>query len=138
MSALTRHRARQGDRGFTLVELVMAIAIMGLISTVIAAVITTAFKNNPMAEIRTDTAHTLKGLVTWLPQDVDSTPPTGFDLSPTAASGCASSPDKNGHCRRADVDDGGDARCAVPAQRRPASSDHGAVRGAPVVVAAAA
>ncbi len=95
MSTVTRHRAHRGNRGFTLVELVMAIAIMGLISTVIAAVITTAFKNNPMAEIRTDTAHTLKGLVTWLPQDVDSTPPTGFDLSPTATSGCASSPGKS-------------------------------------------
>lgn len=91
MNDVTRRRAT-ADRGFTLVELVMAIAIMGLISTVIAAVITTAFRNNPMAEIRTDTAHTLKGLVTWLPQDVDSTPPTGFDLSSTAASGCTSSP----------------------------------------------
>ena len=87
--------ARRRDRGFTLVELVMSVAVMGLICTVIAAVITTAFRNNPMVEIRTDTAHTLKGLVTWLPQDVDSTPPTGFDLSPTASSGCTSNPGKS-------------------------------------------
>lgn len=87
--------ARRSERGFTLIELVMSIAVMGLICTVIAAVITTAFRNNPMVEIRTDTAHTLKGLVTWLPQDVDSTPPNGFDLSPTVASGCTSNPGKS-------------------------------------------
>ncbi len=73
----------------------MSIAVMGLICTVIAAVITTAFRNNPMVEIRTDTAHTLKGLVTWLPQDVDSTPPNGFDLTPATATGCTSNPGKN-------------------------------------------
>ena len=45
--------------------------------------------------MRTDAAHTLKGVVTWLPQDIDSTPPTGFDLSPPRPSGCTSSPGTN-------------------------------------------
>ncbi len=94
MSTMSSRRST-ASRGFTLVELVMSIAVMGIISTVIAAVITTAFRNNPMVEVRTDAAHTLKGLVTWLPQDVDSTPPTGFDTTPATTSGCASSPGIN-------------------------------------------
>lgn len=94
MTRRSRLRAR-ADRGFTLIELVVSIAVMGLIATVVAAVVTVAFKNNPMAEIRTDVAHTLKGVVTWLPQDVDSTPPNGFNQDPNVATNCASSPGKN-------------------------------------------
>jgi hypothetical protein len=33
------------------------------------------------------------GLVTWVPQDVDSTPPEGFDTDPDAPSGCGVDPD---------------------------------------------
>lgn len=89
------HRRRREDEGFTLVELIISISVMGLIATVIAAVVTSAFTNNPMNELRADVAHTLKGVVTWLPQDVDSTPPTGFNTDPATASGCTSSPGKN-------------------------------------------
>lgn len=68
---------------------------MGIISTVIASVIGVAVKNNPEVELRTDAAVTLKGVTTWLPQDVDSTPPTGFDINPSTVSGCMQSPGVN-------------------------------------------
>src|SRR5262249_45490224 len=43
----------------------------------------------------TDAAHALQGIVTWLPQDVDSTPPGGFDTNRSTPSGCTSSPGDN-------------------------------------------
>ena len=39
-------------------------------------------RNTPTTEARAEDARSMMGLVTWLPQDVDSTPPTGFDLDP--------------------------------------------------------
>lgn len=106
MSRMRTHswRARVGARpadvgsrcdGFTLVELLVSMVVMGIISTVIASVIGVAVKNNPEVELRTDAALTLKGVTTWLPQDVDSTPPDGFDTNPSTASGCAQSPGVN-------------------------------------------
>ncbi|HTH04828.1 MAG TPA: type II secretion system protein [Ilumatobacteraceae bacterium] len=90
------HSARgQRDRAFTLIELVVAISVVGMIATVIAATVGVALKNNPEVELRTDVAHTLQGVVTWLPQDVDSTPTGGFDLGATTASGCTQSPGVN-------------------------------------------
>lgn len=70
-------------------------SVIGIIATVISAVVGAALTNNPAVELRADTAHTLKGVVTWLPQDIDSTPPTGFDIGPGSASGCAESPGTN-------------------------------------------
>lgn len=95
-----RADARSADAGgrrdgFTLVELLVSMAVMGIISTVNASVIGIAVRNNPAVELRTDAALTLKGVTTWLPQDVDSTPPTGFDTNPSTVSGCAQSPGVN-------------------------------------------
>ena len=94
MTSHHSHR-RRTDAGLTLVEMLVAISVIGLIATVIAAVVGAAVKNNPAVELRTDTAHTLQGVVTWLPQDIDSTPPTGFDMGSTTPSGCAESPGTN-------------------------------------------
>lgn len=88
-------KRRTRSDGFTLVEVLVSMTIMGLIATVISSIVIVAVKNNPAVQLRTDSALTLQGIATWLPQDVDSTPPTGFDTGATTASGCSSSPGAN-------------------------------------------
>jgi len=96
MSLHRQLRARaERDHAFTLIELVIAISIVGMIATVIASTIGVAVRNNPEVELRTDVAHTLQGVVTWLPQDVDSTPTGSFNTNPFTASGCTQSPGVN-------------------------------------------
>lgn len=85
-------KRRTRSDGFTLVEVLVSMTVMGLIATVISSVVVVALRNNPAVQLRTDSALTLQGITTWLPQDVDSTPPTGFDTVPTKSSGCGSSP----------------------------------------------
>ena len=88
-------KRRTRSDGFTLVEVLVSMTVMGLIATVISSVVIVAVKNNPAVQMRTDAALTLQGVTTWLPQDVDSTPPDGFDKAATTVSGCASSPGVN-------------------------------------------
>ncbi len=76
------------DRGFTLVELLICVALTGILATVTASVIIVALKTSPAAEDRADAAVNVQGLVTWLPQDVDSTAPGSFDTS-LVPSGCS-------------------------------------------------
>ncbi|MFZ9629308.1 MAG: PulJ/GspJ family protein [Ilumatobacteraceae bacterium] len=96
------HRSRRttslrgvGDRGFTLIELLVSLTLIGIIATVVASTIVITLRANPVTEERTDVARTLQGLVTWLPQDVDSTPPTGFTTTASAPSGCTTSQGTN-------------------------------------------
>lgn len=88
-------KRRTRSDGFTLVEVLVSMSVMGLIATVISSVVVVALKNNPAVQLRTDSALTLQGITTWLPQDVDSTPPDGFDTVATSASGCGDSPGVN-------------------------------------------
>lgn len=90
-----RLRRRRADRGFTLIELLVSITLIGVIGTVVASMVVVTLRTNPLTEERTDVARTLQGLVTWLPQDVDSTPPTGFGIDPSSPSGCTDSPGSN-------------------------------------------
>ncbi len=83
-----KRRAR--SEGFTLVEVLVSMSVMGLIATVISSVVIVAIRHNPAVHMRTDVARTLQGITTWLPQDVDSTPPGGFDVGKSTLSGCAS------------------------------------------------
>lgn len=83
-------RAELRDRGFTLVETIIVIGMIGLISSVLAAVFTVFIRTQPNSENRADTSRTSLGLTTYLPEDVNSTPPTGFsrpsvrdDLNPS-------------------------------------------------------
>ena len=87
--------APRRDRGFTLIELLVSITLIGVIATVVASTIVVTLRTNPVTEERTDVARTLQGLVTWLPQDVDSTPPTGFTTTKSAPSGCTTSQGTN-------------------------------------------
>lgn len=77
------------DGGFTLVELVIAVALMSLLMSVISAALVVTLRNSPAVADRADAAVNVQGLVTWLPQDVDSAEPGSFDVSQTATSGCA-------------------------------------------------
>ena len=75
--------------------LLVSITLIGVIATVVASTIVITLRTNPVTEGRTDVARTLQGLVTWLPQDVDSTPPTGFTTTKSAPSGCTTSQGTN-------------------------------------------
>lgn len=83
---------RTDDRGFTIVELMIAVVTISIVVSVLASLFTITLRNNPYIVERTDEARILQGVVTFLPQDVDSTPPTGFSTDPDAPSGCAESP----------------------------------------------
>ena len=63
--------------------------LMGLIVTVMAAVVSVSLRTLPTTEQRADSAVNVQGLVTWLPTDVDSTEPGQFDVLSSTASGCA-------------------------------------------------
>lgn len=85
------------DGGFTLTELLITTMMIGILATTLAAVFTVIVRSTPDAEDRVNDARSLQGLVTWLPQDIDATPPDGFDRSPTAwpCGGAAPGPDSH-------------------------------------------
>ena len=76
----TRNRSSR-DRGFTLIELLIVISVMGFLSATLAVVFTVVVRSTPDAGERISDGRSLKGLVTWIPQDMDATPPGGFDDS---------------------------------------------------------
>jgi prepilin-type N-terminal cleavage/methylation domain-containing protein len=63
------------DSGLTLVELVIVIAVMGIVMVVLSATFVVISRSNPASEARTDGARALLGLSAWLPEDVTSTIP---------------------------------------------------------------
>lgn len=79
------------DRGFTLIEILVVISTMAMLTAVLSAVIMVVLRTAPSSEVRSDDARSVRGLVTWIPQDVDAAPPDGFDTSTTAWP-CAGSP----------------------------------------------
>jgi prepilin-type N-terminal cleavage/methylation domain-containing protein len=79
---------RRPDAGFTLPELLISIVLMSLIASVITMAIITSIKTAPDVSDRADSAIAVQGITTFLPPDVDSTEPGGFDINPGTASGC--------------------------------------------------
>ena len=60
--------------GFTLVEMLIVVTILGVVMTTLAAVFSVIVRTTPSTEARADDARSLQGLVTWLPQDIDAAP----------------------------------------------------------------
>lgn len=96
-------KTKRADGGFTLIELVVAIAVLGIIMPVITATFVVIVRNSPAVQTRTDDSRSTRGLSTWLPQDVLSTPPVvitdgsstpGYTLT-ARASNCASTAGTN-------------------------------------------
>ncbi|MEQ8436457.1 MAG: prepilin-type N-terminal cleavage/methylation domain-containing protein [Ilumatobacter fluminis] len=60
------------DQGMTLIELLVTIAVLGLIATVIAAAVTVVLRQSPETIARADSARWEQNLGTWLPADLSS------------------------------------------------------------------
>lgn len=83
------------DRGFTLPELIISIAVTSIVVAAIATTFSVVIRTQPATEARIDDARTLLGVSTWLPADVSSTPivpvaeaPSHYNLAPGTGSGC--------------------------------------------------
>jgi prepilin-type N-terminal cleavage/methylation domain-containing protein len=72
------------DHGFTLTELLIVIAMVGIVSVTIGAVFTVVVRTNPSSQARTDDSRSLLSLTNWISQDVASTAEDGFDVGNTA------------------------------------------------------
>src|SRR6186713_332289 len=62
---------------------------MGVIVTVISGVVAVILRTQGPLATTTDDARSLRGAVTWLAHDVTAVPPTGFNFSNFASSGCS-------------------------------------------------
>ncbi len=79
----------RGDRGFSLVELVLVISVVGVIAGTIMAGVSAVLGNEKSTMARLSEQRTIQGFATWLPADVASTPPGGLTVggSPVCGSG---------------------------------------------------
>lgn len=74
------HRARPIDRGMTLPELLISMALMGVLATVLAASISVTLRQSTSTEGRTNVARAEAAIDTWLPADLASTDVNNVDL----------------------------------------------------------
>jgi prepilin-type N-terminal cleavage/methylation domain-containing protein len=85
------------DHGFTLIEVLIVVILMGVLMSSLAAVFSVIVRTAPSAENRADNAVSLLSLTTWLPPDVNSTPAVAiasaaanWNTAVVAPSGCSS------------------------------------------------
>ena len=93
-----RSDSRQRD-GFTLVEVIVVVSILGLIAAAIAATFTVIVRTSPSNEERADDARALLNLTRWLPDDVASTYTYPYFVTPDRPNGF--------------IADGSEPRCQV-------------------------
>lgn len=86
--AVESGRTARSDHGFSLVEILITVAIMGMVATSISLIMTTVFSVAPGINGRVDDTRSHSGLVAYMPEDVNSTPPGNFDFDSTRDSGC--------------------------------------------------
>ena len=91
----TSNTSFQGDtdRGFTLPELLIALSLMAMLASVVTMALITSIRTAPNVAKRADSAIAVQGITTFLPPDVDSTEPGGFDIAAGTPSGCAGTDD---------------------------------------------
>lgn len=85
------------DEGFSLLEVLICVIMIGILAPTIAMVFTVIVRNSPSVQTRADDSRTSRGLATWLPQDVLSTPPLqapnnsalGYNTDPALVSACS-------------------------------------------------
>ena len=89
-----RHTAERDDQGFTVVELLIVVVVMGTLVSTLAAALVLSLRTAPRAEDRLDDARSTRALATWLSYDTTSAPPFlpeqaqgGIDLT-SAANDC--------------------------------------------------
>ncbi|MCU1504861.1 MAG: hypothetical protein JWM12_4215, partial [Ilumatobacteraceae bacterium] len=82
-------RRRPADSGVTLVELLVTIAITGILMTSLSAGIVAVVRTMGPTAKRLAATQDEQNLVTWLPVDVSSTPVSSLRTAADAASGCA-------------------------------------------------
>jgi prepilin-type N-terminal cleavage/methylation domain-containing protein len=78
---------RPRDAGFTLLETVIVVMIIGIIVPVLAFSFSVVVRTTPSAEDRADDARSLLNLTTHLSQDVSSTREDGFFVAPEVSPG---------------------------------------------------
>ena len=64
----------EADRGFNLIEMVIATSLVGLLMTVLAAAIVVSLRTTPSTENRLDDARSTRALAMWLSHDTTSAP----------------------------------------------------------------
>lgn len=94
-------RRRNDSNGFTLIEVLIVVTIMGVLAVAIAGVFSVIVRTTPSTEARADDARSLVGISTWLPADVSATPraplsdPTDHWDNIDVPSGCGVDPGIN-------------------------------------------
>ena len=68
-------RAAHGDTGFTLIEVIIVLVILGVVMSTLSLALSVALRTNPDTESRIDDSRATRSLATWLSYDVSSTPP---------------------------------------------------------------
>lgn len=82
---MTAERSTRDD-GFTLVEVIIVVAMLGLVMSALAAAFVVVLRVSPASEARADDARALLGLTNWIAQDVASAEEDGFVFGPHASS----------------------------------------------------
>ena len=77
------------DQGFTLVELLVAIVITGIIAASLGSALIVGLKTTGLTSTRLDESHDTQQLTTYLPADLQSVQEGGVDTSSASGSGCA-------------------------------------------------
>lgn len=94
------------DSGFTLLELLVVIVLMGTVTSVLSTALVVALRVNPQTDARLDDARATRALATWLANDTMSAPPFlpedsaqgGIDVN-TARKDCGGDGDNLLHLR---------------------------------------
>ncbi len=83
--------SRRAGGGFTLVELVVSVAVMGIVTTSLSSGVTVVLRTMDTTTRRLNETKDEQNLVTWLPVDVAAAPAANVQTNSALPSGCANS-----------------------------------------------